>query len=509
MNWPRTATIADTAAALYLRRSRKDLGTNRSLAEQEAECRTLAVSRGLDVVEVYREREGTGASARSRQPRPEWDRALADLDAGDRFRTVIVWALDRADRRGAASLGALLDKHAASGRRILGVDGTDTGDDRQRLATIVRGEIAREEAENIGKRVARTKRSRRADGRWLGGRPPYGLRVVEGHVEPDPETAPLARRIADEALAGRSLWQITHDLNAEGDPGPRGNGWRIGSIAQMLRAPAFAGLQSFRQKLPSGGWPAIAEVYRDEETGEPVSVGVGIITPAERSRILAALGRRTRDDSRTARRGKREVRSLLGDVLRCDGCGGRAATSGASYRCAALSTGRNCEAPFVAPRDGLDEYVSGRFLSRLAALEPGDPLLVEIAARWVARTDPDTVADRVEAEANVEAVDADLARARRLAVSGVLTEAEAAEEIGRLRELRERAVQRLAALPSPAIDVSPLLDLAASREAWAALPVAEGRAYLGLAVREVHVSRAGRRGIRFDPAARVDVLWHA
>lgn len=515
---------ASRSAALYLRRSsRKDLGENRSLREQETECRALAARLGLNVVEIYEEREGTGASTRSRKRRPQWERALADLDDGARFRTVIVWALDRADRRGADTLAALLTKHAATGRRILGVDGTDTSDERQRLATIIRGEIAREEAENTAKRVARTKRTRRAEGRWLGGRPPFGLRLqtVEvdgvvrstGKVEPDPATAPTARRIAEEVLAGRSLWSIARDLNAEEVPSPRGNGWRVGTLSQLLRAPAFAGLQSIRERTEAGNWRAIADVYLDEDTRQPVSVGVGVITPAERSRILAAIESRTREESRTGRRGKRAVSTLLGEVLRCDACEGRAATSGAgeriSYRCAGLATGRECPAPFTAPRSGLDNYVTRRFLSRLATLEPDDPLLVEIAARWVARVEPATVADRAEAEAAVEAVDADLARARRLAVSGVLTEEEAAQEIGRLRGLRARAVEALAALPSPNIDVSPLLDLAASREAWDALPLAEARSHLGLAVRAVRVKRARTRGVRFDPEERVEILWHA
>lgn len=517
MDARRSAVSPDACAAIYLRRSSsRDQGANRSLREQEEECRSLAARLGLEVVEVFEEREGTGASARSRRRRPQWERALAELDDGSRFRTVIVWALDRADRRGADTLAALLTKHAATGRRIIGLDGTDTGDERQRLATILRGEIAREEAENIAKRVARTKRTRRADGRWLGGRPPYGLRVVDGKVEPDPATAPIARRIADEVLAGRALRRIALDLNAEGIPSPSGNvgGWRIGALSQIIRAPAFAGLQSIRPtRTASGGYPAIAEVYLDEETREPVSVGTGIITPAERSRILAALDARATELRRGVRKGAREVTTLLGEVLRCEGCGGRTTRSGNPqypvYRCGTLSNGNDCPAPCTGLMQHVDDYVSARFLAMLATLDPEDPLLGEIAARWVARTDPGSAAERAEAEAAVEAVDADLARARRLAVSGVLTEDEAAEEIGRLRRLRAAAVERLAALPSPDIDISPLLDLAQSRAAWDDLPLAERRALLGLAIREVRLSRAGRRGVRFDAEKRVRVVWHS
>jgi site-specific DNA recombinase len=126
-----TPSTAARSAAIYLRRSsRKDEGANRSLVEQETECRALAARVDLDVVDVYREREVTGASTRSRKARPEWVRARADLDEGSRFGTVIIWALDRADHRGADTLAALLTRHAASGRRLLGVDGTDTSDEQ-------------------------------------------------------------------------------------------------------------------------------------------------------------------------------------------------------------------------------------------------------------------------------------------------------------------------------------------------------------------------------------------
>lgn len=83
-----------------------------------------------------------------------------------------MWALDRADRRGAVEIGKLLDAHNGGSRRILGVDGTDTSDSRRRMEILIRAEIAREEAEWIGDRVARAKRFARDDGRRLGGPAP-------------------------------------------------------------------------------------------------------------------------------------------------------------------------------------------------------------------------------------------------------------------------------------------------------------------------------------------------
>jgi DNA invertase Pin-like site-specific DNA recombinase len=507
-----SAASPDSCAAIYVRRSsRADLGKNQSLTEQEADCRALAERLGLDVVDVYSEREGTGASRRSGKARPQWAAALDDLDAGERFHTLIVWSLDRADRRGADTLAALLTKHAASGRRILGVDGTDTSDERQRLVTIIRGEIAREEAENIAKRVKRTKDARRSGGSWLGGKPPFGLQILDGRLAPDPTTAPLARRIAEAALAGESLWGIARTLNDEGVASPTGREWRVNAISQLLRSPGFAGLQSTRRRTASGGWAAVADVYLDPDTHRPVSVGEGIITPTERALILAELTSRTTEYSHGVTRGRKTHTTVTGPLLRCASCGARAASSGGgkagSYRCAAMAGGLKCEAPFSAPRDGVDDYVAGRFLTYLATLEPDDPRLTRVAERWTAHVDPASVADRATAQAAIDAVDADLARARRLAVSGVLTEEEAAEELGRLRKLRARAAEALAALPSPVLDVSPLLDLANSQDAWNALPDDERRALLPLAIREVRVNRAPGRGYRFDPASRVVIDW--
>lgn len=515
-----STTPAARAAAIYLRRSSsKDEGTNRSLVEQESECRALAARLGLDVVEVYREREGTGASTRSRKARPEWVRALADLDEGARFETVIIWALDRADRRGADTLAALLTRHAASGRRLLGVDGTDTSEESQRLATIIRAEIARDEAEKIAARVSRTKRTRREDGCWLGGSAPYGLRNVDGRLVHAPETYDTARGIAEDLLAGATLSAVVKRLNADGVPAPRGTGWRIGSLSALVRSPGWAGLQSIRDRLPSGAWAAVADVFVSPKTGEPVSVGLGVISPAERARILEALAERTKDasgsrtDGQHRRTGRRPSPSLLVDLLRCPECGSRSARSGAtgrqSYRCGSAAQGAGRCPGFTTPADALDDYVGRAFRQRLAALDPGDALLDVVAEAWTARTDPASRVARAEAENAVAVAREDLSRLQRLAVSGVLDEVEAARQAPALRRRRAVAEARLAAVPSPRADISPLLDLVVTEAAWSVLPVAERRALLALAVVDVRVTRARGRGYRFDPRERVAIVWHA
>jgi site-specific DNA recombinase len=76
----------------------------------------------------------------------------------------------------------------------------------------------------------------REQGRYLGGRPPYGYRLADAgphpnkahaawglrahRLEPDPATAPVVRWMFAQRLAGHSAARITRALNDAGVPCP-------------------------------------------------------------------------------------------------------------------------------------------------------------------------------------------------------------------------------------------------------------------------------------------------
>ena len=107
----------------------------------------------------------------------------------------------------------------------------------------------------------------REQGRYLGGRPPYGYRLTdagphpnEAHaawgrrahqLEPDPDTAPVVRWLCAQRLAGHSAARITRALNDAGIPCPSvadpgrnphrtGAAWTLrtvaGSLSSMIAA---------------------------------------------------------------------------------------------------------------------------------------------------------------------------------------------------------------------------------------------------------------------------------
>src|SRR6185437_14403100 len=110
----------------------------------------------------------------------------------------------------------------------------------------------------------------RDQGRYLGGRPPYGYRLADAGphpnkahaawgrrarcLEPDPETAHIVRWIFARRLAGHSAARIARALNEAGVPCPSaadparnphraGAGWTLGTIATILSNPRYTGRQ--------------------------------------------------------------------------------------------------------------------------------------------------------------------------------------------------------------------------------------------------------------------------
>ncbi len=108
----------------------------------------------------------------------------------------------------------------------------------------------------------------REQGRYLGGRPPYGYRLADAgphpnkahaawgrrahRLEPDPATAPVVAWMFAQRLAGHSIARITRALNDAGIPCPSaadpkrnphrsGTAWTLGTVAAILANPRYTG----------------------------------------------------------------------------------------------------------------------------------------------------------------------------------------------------------------------------------------------------------------------------
>lgn len=250
--------------------------------------------------------------------------------------------------------------------------------------------------------------------------------------------------------------------------------------------------------------------WRSPKTGETVTIGRGIITPAEQSHIVDII-----EDRAIVRKSRRDRCApitnpyLMTGWLRCGACQGRMSAGGRSYVCQARRTGHFCPAHTTAYIAAVDRSVVAAWDSKLAAAVPGDPTHQAVVERWVGRHHPDLIRERTTIrnalnDAEAALVDVEAARFLR-------NEFQGASAIGRWHGLHERLSDRVAGLrrnladfPLPEVDINPLR----TRNAWQGANIEERRTLLSLAISSVTVLPAnGRRGYRFDPVSRLRFAW--
>lgn len=381
---------------LYLRRSNwQDDKT--TLKKHERDLRERAAREGLTVRKVWTEELSAFKVGIVRE---KFDNAIAAVMA-DEVRHVLVWKLDRLSRQGMGQVGNVLDQFEKKGARLIAhIDGLDSSIPQHRGLFAWMAEQARSESFNTSTRTRSTKAEKKLDGDWPGGQAPYGLRVIKRRTRRFQKEYPTARRIADALLENRAGKDIAEELNSEGLRTRRGGMWRSSTIHQLAHSPAWAGLmpvhERYVDKHGRERWRATDEPLMGED-GKPVRVGDGVITVAERARILAGLRLRTSEGFSGGRRGKPGASSLLSSFGKCGRCGGNMTKGGQQYRCyRRVNLGKSaCQGMTVLVKE-LDWAISVAFMARVRSFSPEHAIFKELAARWLAYEDPETEARRIE-----------------------------------------------------------------------------------------------------------------
>ncbi len=201
--------------------------------------------------------------------------ALKDPDRG--FEAVVIGEPQRAFYGNQFGLTFPLFVHYGVGLWVPEVGGAiDPGSDAHDLVMALYGGMSKGERNRIKIRVrASTAAQASTEGRFLGGRPPYGYRLADAGVhpnpgkaadgkrlhrlEPDPLTAPVVQRIFTMYLAGSGLYAIAETLTREGIPSPSGYdrarnphrdglAWCKSAIAVILRNPRYTGRQVWNRQ---------------------------------------------------------------------------------------------------------------------------------------------------------------------------------------------------------------------------------------------------------------------
>lgn len=432
-------------AAIYLRLSNAT-DESTSIQRQRDACTSYADAKGFAVVAEYVDDGVSGA--REALQRPGLSAAVRGARARE-FDVLIVAKLDRLARSVRVFDEVRLTLESQNVELVSVAESLDMTTPAGRMVATVLASFAAFERERTSERVLESQKALAAAGRYSGHRVPFGWRTAPRQDGPgrtlrlDPHSGPLLRRLIDLVLAGESVAGARRQI---GDALPAETSLRRALRSQML----------------------LGRLVRQ---GRPITDAQGLpLVPFEPLVSLAewqALQKRLDALSVPAGRPKGQL-SLLGGLLRCGECDGlmqthtqrRGASEHRSYRC--------CTQMGMAVADDAAERAFLAAVGRLGVVTVTEGPSTDDSALEVAR-------ERREA-------------VRRLFLAGLMTEEEAATDLGTLA----RTIEALEAVPvDGAVEYTPTGRTFA--EEWSEADLPHRRALLASALSEVTLE-SGKRG---------------
>jgi site-specific DNA recombinase len=437
-------------AAVYVRISRDKVGAGLGVERQEADCRELADRLGWQVVAVHVDND---LSAYSGKPRPGYRALLADLEAG-RVDGVLTWHADRLHRSPKELehyIGVCQPRDVPTATVKAGALDLATPTGRAVARTV--GAWARFEVEHMAERQQRARLQAATDGRWSGGRRPYGYGADGATVMP--AEASEVRTACAEVLAGRSLRAIAADLNARGSRTSTGKRWRSDSLREVLLRPRNAGLMVHRgQVVGEAGWPALVD-------------------PDVWKAVVAVLT----DPMRRTNPG-RGPRWLLSGIATCSVCGAPVRSSAAAGRAVyTCSSGKHV----IRTAAEVDAYITAIILERLSRRDARELLA------------PDKKVDTAELHLRDAALRERLDGLAAAYADGAIDGRQLREGTERIRAQRAEVEAQLAASARGSV-LAGVVDAVNPVKVWNGLDLDRRRAIVQVLLAVViHPARRGRR----------------
>ncbi|HEX6405315.1 MAG TPA: recombinase family protein [Pseudonocardiaceae bacterium] len=297
------------------------------------------------------------------------------------------------------------------------------------------------------------------EGRYLGGRPPYGYQVVDAgphpnpakaaegkrlkQLEPDPVTAPVVQRIFHEYRMGIGIYAPAQHLTSEGIPSPSaydpdrnkhrcGLAWSKSAVRTILRNPRYTGYQIWNKQRKQESLIDVEDVALGHRTTlawnprEEWIVSDQQVHPALVSREIfqeVQLRLESRGPSSTGRTLHTQHHYALKGLMVCAACGRRMQGNWnhgqAHYRCRfpnEHAVGNKIDHPLTvyvreaAVLNPLDTWLAQAFaphriaqsLTAIANAQPDDGPAVEAARRAIAECDRKLARHRAALDAGAD-----------------------------------------------------------------------------------------------------------
>lgn len=231
---------------------------------QLAECTAYVARQGGVVVGSYTDPDTKGW----KRNRPGFNAMLADLQPGE---TVLLFKLSRFARN-LLMQEEVVNEIAAAGGELVSITEPHitTSPMIRQILGAVNENYRRDQSDWLKSTFAA--RARKGNHH---GYAPFGYRIEDGELVPDPATEAQARQVWQWALEGHGTPEITYRLNERGWTTRNGKPWTQTTVLRLLRNPTYAG------HVPFGG----EVVARDAHPA--------IVSDAEYDQVQATIDRRS------------------------------------------------------------------------------------------------------------------------------------------------------------------------------------------------------------------------
>jgi site-specific DNA recombinase len=324
-----TVPVPKKPYALYARVSSKSQETAGTIKTQIKEVERYAKAHQLRIGGRYKD-DGVSGTIPFHE-RPDGSRLLADARGG-KYGGVICLNHRRIGRKGFVIYQAIEQLEEELGLEIIAVREYLPPDLDGEARSILRG-IYAGVAEGDRKGILRNsiegmERAAR-EGRWNGGRPPFGYSRDKKtkHLVKHEKQAAIVREIFSRYRGGETSREIAESLTSRGVPHPtswrkpgfnkpaRKKPWYKGTVSNILCNPVYVGQSSWRRKSTKDYTPHRPRRSRDHNEGIPLSLPP-IVTKEEYLDAMRVAENNGRFASRNTRRFY-----LVQNLIRCGLCG--------------------------------------------------------------------------------------------------------------------------------------------------------------------------------------------
>ena len=241
-------------AACYCRISSDPKDKREGVDRQREDTAILCEIKGWQAAGVYIDND---RSASNGKHRPEWERLLADIEAG-KIDAVAAWDQDRVNRM----MGEFVSYRKLFVKRGILLATSNNGDidlctPTGVLTATIKTAVTEHEISMMKIRMRRAARQKaeRGQPKWK-----RAFGYLGDTYQLDPHTAPLVKQAYAAMLAGSSLRDIARMFNDAGAYGLTGRPWTPSTVSLFLRKPRNAGLRAHnREIVGKGTWPALVD----------------------------------------------------------------------------------------------------------------------------------------------------------------------------------------------------------------------------------------------------------